>query len=131
MVKFPSQKAEKQANSYGMNKVYELEDIGIIRNEPQKVDGEMQMCIAPNFEKIDEWLNNRTIDGKKLTKKQGETVDQFVYFVFVATTQDSDKITNVFEKRMNDPQFIKWKDKQARKYHWKFSALSFVNSVNS
>ena len=128
MLKFPNQKEEKQAVSRGMNKVYELEDLGIIRNEPQKIDGEMQMCVAPNFEKIEEWLDKRTVDGKKLTKKQGETVDQFVYFIFVATTQNSEKITDVFAKRMNDPQFIKWKNKQARKYHWKFSALSFINS---
>ena len=128
MLKFPSQKAEKQTTSHGMNKVYELEDIGIIRNEPQKVDGEMQMCIAPNMEKIEEWLDNRTVDGKKLTKKQGETIDQFVYFLFVSMQQNGDERINIFIKRMDNPQFVKWKNKQARKYHWKFAALSFINS---
>ncbi len=128
MLKFPNQKEEKQAVSRGTNQVYELEDLGIIRSEPQKVDGEMQMCITPNFKKIDEWLDTRTIDGKKLTKKQGVIIDQFVYFVLVATTQNSGIITDVFSKRMNDPQFIKWKNKQARKYHWKFAAMSFINS---
>ena len=128
MLKFPSQKAEKQATSNGMNKVYELEDIGIIRNEPQKIDGEMQMCIAPNIEKVEEWLDNRTVDGNKLTKKQGETIDQFVYFLFVAMSQNGDEKTNIFAKRMNNPQFLKWKNKQARKYHWKFGALSFSYS---
>ena len=128
MLKFPSQKAEKQATSNGMNKVYELEDIGIIRNEPQKIDGEMQMCIAPNNEKVEEWLDNRTVDGNKLTKKQGETIDQFVYFLYVAMSQNSDEKTNIFAKRMNNPQFVKWIKKQARKYHWKFGALSFSYS---
>ena len=128
MLKFPSQKAEKQATSNGMNKVYELEDIGIIRNEPQKIDGEMQMCIAPNIEKVEEWLDKRTVDGNKLTKKQGETIDQFVYFLFVAMSQNGDEKTNIFAKRMNNPQFVKWINKQARKYHWKFGALSFSYS---
>lgn len=128
MLKFPNQNEEKQAVSRGMDKVYELEDIGIIRNEPQKVDGEMQMCVAPNMEKIEEWLDNRTVDGKKLTKKQGETIDQFVYLLFVAMNKNGDERMNIFAKRMTNPQFIKWKDKQARKYHWKFAALSFINS---
>ena len=128
MLKFLNQHEEKQTVSRGMNQVYELEDLGIIRSEPQKINGEMQMCIAPNFEKIDEWLDKRTVDGKKLTKKQGEIINQFVYFMFVATTKNSGIKTDVFSKRMNDPQFIKWKNKQARKYHWKFSALSFINS---
>ena len=128
MLKFPSQKAEKQATSNGMNKVYELEDIGIIRNEPQKIDGEMQMCIAPNIEKVEEWLDKRTVDGNKLTKKQGETIDQFIYFLYVAMSQNSDEKTNIFAKRMNNPQFVKWINKQARKYHWKFGALSFSYS---
>ena len=128
MLNFPNQNEEKKALSRGTNQVYELEDLGIIRSEPQKIDGEMQMCIAPNIEKVEEWLDNRTVDGNKLTKKQGETIDQFVYFLFVAMSQNGDEKTNIFAKRMNNPQFLKWKNKQARKYHWKFSALSFINS---
>ena len=128
MLKLPSQKAEQQTVSHGMNKVYELEDIGIIQNIPQKVNGEMQMCVSPNMEKIEEWLDNRTVDGKKLTKKQGETIDQFVYFLFVSMQRNGDERVNVFIKRMDNPQFVKWKNKQARKYHWKFAALSLINS---
>lgn len=123
MLKFPNQNEEKQKVSRGMNKVYELEDLGIVMSEPQKLDGEMQMCIAPNFEKIAEWLDKRTVDGQKLTKKQGETINQFIYLIFVAETKNGSQISDVFAKRMNDPQFIKWKDKQARKYHWKLAVL--------
>ena len=131
MVKFPNEKEEKQVSSYGMSKVYELEDMGIIRNEPIKVNEEMQMCAIPNLEKIEEWPDNRTVNGNKLTKKQGETIDQFVYFLFVAIQQNNDERINIFLKRMDNPQFRKWKDKQAGKYHRKFSALALMEQMQN
>ena len=103
----------------GMKKVYELEELGIITQEPIKAFGEMQMCAKPNIERMEEWLDNRTIDGKKMTKKQGEMIDEFVYLCMFTKTVEGE-ILGIFKNRMNDPKFLKWQKKQARKYLLKF-----------
>lgn len=129
MIDFPNKKEEEFATRRRTDKLYQLEDLGLIEFTPQKFGTEMEMAFSFKSEKLEEWLDNRTIGGKKLPKKQSLLVDDVIFTMFFMLRETGNKeiddaFLNIFKKRLGNPKFKKYFDKNLGKV-WRERGIIF------
>lgn len=111
--------AQKQ---YLMEKYYVLEHFGLIEISPDKFDDKIQMAMSLNFNKIEEWLDFRTVEGNKIPKKQAAIIDEILLFCYhVSINDDSlnkpeNRLIPIISTRLQDPHFAKFADKTLQKF---------------